>query len=282
MPAAATEPEFPQDVSISDELLMNIQRLRRSSSPDLPSTVIKLETAEGCKVYLIGTAHFSKESQEDVEKVCCQYSTHGFIKLLPRSLARLLIGKIYFWCYWFSEFHSKIILKVIAKNSFNLCNYSLILVLSLINDLCFCLLQTIQAVQPDIVLVELCKSRVDILKYDEEFLLREAKNIDMQKLKLAVKQVSKVIVLKCCWQWRPWSIEPNTEFLTMFYFCLYLPEILLSNFQLLILNFCFCFCFLFFFKSHCPHPFSSQKKPLLSNSVVKQAKPNILIRKRLN
>ncbi|CAH3115336.1 unnamed protein product [Porites lobata] len=115
MAAAAAEPEFPQDVSISDELLMNIQRLRRSSSPDLPSTVIKLETAEGCKVYLVGTAHFSKESQEDVEK-------------------------------------------------------------------------TIQAVQPDIVLVELCKSRVDILKYDEEFLLREAKNIDMQKLKLAVKQ----------------------------------------------------------------------------------------------
>ena len=52
--------------------------------------------------------------------------------------------------------------------------------------------------QPDIVLVELCKSRVDILKYDEEFLLREAKNIDVQKLKLAVKQVSKVIVVKCC------------------------------------------------------------------------------------
>ena len=170
------------------------------------------------------------------------------------------------------------------KKGFNLCNYSLILVLSLINDLCFCLLQTIQAVQPDIVLVELCKSRVDILKYDEEFLLREAKNIDMQKLKLAVKQVSKVIVVKLmlltvkALEHR----EPNTEFLTMFYFCLYLPEILLSNFQLLILNFCFCFCFLFFFKSHCPHPFSSQKKPLLSNSVVKQPKPNILIRKRLN
>ena len=50
--------------------------------------------------------------------------------------------------------------------------------------------------QPDIVLVELCKSRVDILKYDEEVLLREAKNIDMQKLRLAVKQVSKVIIVK--------------------------------------------------------------------------------------
>lgn len=44
--------------------------------------------------------------------------------------------------------------------------------------------------QPDVVLVELCKSRVDILKYDEEFLLQEAKNIDLQKLRLAVKQVS--------------------------------------------------------------------------------------------
>jgi len=54
----------------------------------------------------------------------------------------------------------------------------------------FLFLQTIQAVQPDVVLVELCKSRVDILKYDEEFLLREAKNIDMQKLKIAIKQVS--------------------------------------------------------------------------------------------
>lgn len=114
-PGMPSEPEIPQDVSISEELLMNIQRFRRSSSPELPETVSKLETPDGCKVYLVGTAHFSKESQDDVEK-------------------------------------------------------------------------TIQAVQPDVVLVELCKSRVDILKYDEEFLLREAKNIDMQKLKLAIKQ----------------------------------------------------------------------------------------------
>ncbi|XP_032238983.1 traB domain-containing protein isoform X2 [Nematostella vectensis] len=98
--------------SITEELMHNI---RRQSVGDLPETVTKLETPEGCVVYVIGTAHFSKESQEDVAK-------------------------------------------------------------------------TIQAVQPDRVLVELCKSRIDILKYDEEFLLREAKNIDMQKLKLAIKQ----------------------------------------------------------------------------------------------
>ena len=50
--------------------------------------------------------------------------------------------------------------------------------------------------QPDVVLVELCKSRVDILKYDEELLLREAKNIDMQKLRLAIKQVSWIQIPK--------------------------------------------------------------------------------------
>ena len=72
------------------------------------------------------------------------------------------------------------------------------MVIVILFTLCFILciqfpfLQTIQAVQPDVVLVELCKSRVDILKYDEEFLLREAKNIDMQKLRLAVKQVGSV------------------------------------------------------------------------------------------
>lgn len=67
--AQGAEPEIPPDVSISEELLMNIQRFRRSSSPDLPDTVTKLETADGCKVYLVGTAHFSKESQDDVAKV---------------------------------------------------------------------------------------------------------------------------------------------------------------------------------------------------------------------
>lgn len=50
--------------------------------------------------------------------------------------------------------------------------------------------------QPDVVLVELCKGRVDILKYDEELLLREAKNIDMQKLRLAIKQVSWIQIPK--------------------------------------------------------------------------------------
>ena len=42
---------------------------RRVANPKLPDTVTFLETPGGGKVYVVGTAHFSKESQEDVAKV---------------------------------------------------------------------------------------------------------------------------------------------------------------------------------------------------------------------
>uniref|UniRef100_A0A8R1HQD6 Zuotin-like zuotin homology domain-containing protein n=2 Tax=Caenorhabditis japonica TaxID=281687 RepID=A0A8R1HQD6_CAEJA len=67
------------------------------------------------EVYLIGTAHFSKESQEDVTN-------------------------------------------------------------------------TIRAVQPDFVLLELCPSRISIISMDEEMLLREAKNLNTQKIMQTIKQ----------------------------------------------------------------------------------------------
>ena len=35
----------------------------------LPGTVTELTSKEGVKVYIVGTAHFSVESQEDVAKV---------------------------------------------------------------------------------------------------------------------------------------------------------------------------------------------------------------------
>ncbi|XP_065836357.1 traB domain-containing protein-like [Oscarella lobularis] len=82
---------------------------------NLPSTVTRLETNEGSYVYVVGTAHFSKESCEDVAK-------------------------------------------------------------------------TINVVQPDIVLLELCASRSGILKYDEEELLREADSVDFAKLRAAIRQ----------------------------------------------------------------------------------------------
>ncbi|KFM61661.1 hypothetical protein X975_19160, partial [Stegodyphus mimosarum] len=89
----------------------------RPSNPalSLPETVTVLETSYGSKVFLVGTAHFSLESQEDVAK-------------------------------------------------------------------------TIRAVQPDVVMIELCKSRVNILSLDENTILEESKNMNFQKMKAAIEQ----------------------------------------------------------------------------------------------
>ncbi|XP_077025344.1 traB domain-containing protein isoform X2 [Tamandua tetradactyla] len=48
--------------------------------------------------------------------------------------------------------------------------------------------KTIRAVQPDVVVVELCQYRVSMLKMDESTLLREAKEISLEKLQQAVRQ----------------------------------------------------------------------------------------------
>ena len=62
---------IPTESNISDsELIMNFEQMRREEVTDLPETVTKLTTSDGCIVYLVGTAHFSKESQDDVAKVC--------------------------------------------------------------------------------------------------------------------------------------------------------------------------------------------------------------------
>ena len=46
----------------------------------------------------------------------------------------------------------------------------------------------IQTVQPDIVVLELCKDRTNILHLDEETVLEEAKNLTMDKMLLAIRQ----------------------------------------------------------------------------------------------
>nr|XP_042700137.1 traB domain-containing protein isoform X1 [Chrysemys picta bellii] len=48
--------------------------------------------------------------------------------------------------------------------------------------------KTIQEVQPDVVVVELCQYRVSMLKMDENTLLKEAKEINLEKLQQAIKQ----------------------------------------------------------------------------------------------
>lgn len=50
-------------------------------------------------------------------------------------------------------------------------------------------MQTIREVQPDVVVVELCQYRVSMLKMDERTLLREAKEVSLEKLQQAVRQV---------------------------------------------------------------------------------------------
>lgn len=103
-----------EETDIEDNLEIQFTVCQKAD-PDLPSTVSVLDTGWGSKVYLIGTAHFSEESQNDVSKV-------------------------------------------------------------------------IQRVQPNVVMVELCNSRVNILHLDEETLLEEAKNINFEKIRLSIQQ----------------------------------------------------------------------------------------------
>nr|CAG4634970.1 EOG090X0AQH [Alona affinis] len=85
----------------------------------LPDTVTELTSKEGVKVYIVGTAHFSLESQEDVAK-------------------------------------------------------------------------TIRMTHPRVVVVELCVSRLNILRYDEETIMEEAKNLNMEKIRSTIKQYGAV------------------------------------------------------------------------------------------
>ncbi|XP_033746376.1 traB domain-containing protein-like isoform X2 [Pecten maximus] len=94
-------------------------RAGRDPNPTLPGTVTVLSNNCETKVYLVGTAHFSHESQADVA-------------------------------------------------------------------------ETIQKTQPDVVIVELCDSRVHMLHLDEKLLLEEAKNINFQKIKETISKIGYV------------------------------------------------------------------------------------------
>ena len=88
----------------------------RLDTPKLPDTVTVLDGPDNGKVYLVGTAHFSKESQQDVE-------------------------------------------------------------------------YTIRQTQPNCVVLELCNSRLNILSLDEKTILEEAKNLDVSKMRVTLKEV---------------------------------------------------------------------------------------------
>ncbi|KAI4825905.1 hypothetical protein KUCAC02_021566 [Chaenocephalus aceratus] len=110
-------PSLPPGLSDGEamELLWQLRSQRRQASPELPETVSILTAPDGSLLYLVGTAHFSDSSKQDVA-------------------------------------------------------------------------MTIRAVQPDVVVVELCQYRVSMLKMDEATLLREAKDINLDKVQQAIKQ----------------------------------------------------------------------------------------------
>jgi len=93
-----------------------IQRLESLDQLELPQTVARLKTKYGTRIFLVGTAHFSTESQDDVAA-------------------------------------------------------------------------TINAVEPDVVMVELCDSRQHILSLDEETILRESQKLNMSGVMEMVKKV---------------------------------------------------------------------------------------------
>lgn len=64
-----------------------------------------------------------------------------------------------------------------------------------------CALQTIREVQPDVVVVELCQYRVSMLKMDESTLLQEAKEISLEKLQQAVRQVRRRAAFRSAGPW---------------------------------------------------------------------------------
>ncbi|XP_018803067.1 PREDICTED: traB domain-containing protein [Bactrocera latifrons] len=101
-----THPATKRDLKIYDTI--------EDFEKNLPSTVTVLDTPFGSRVYLVGTAHFSEESQDDVSYV-------------------------------------------------------------------------IRNVRPDVVMVELCPSRVHILKLDEKTLLEEAKNFNFAKIRSIIQ-----------------------------------------------------------------------------------------------
>lgn len=50
--------------------MASAEPVNTSANTELPDTVTVLDAENGGKVYIVGTAHFSKNSQDDVAKVC--------------------------------------------------------------------------------------------------------------------------------------------------------------------------------------------------------------------
>lgn len=61
------------------KILLEMKMKKRQKKPSLPSTVTEFATEEGSKVYVVGTAHFSDSSKNDVVKVIIDICSGGFL-----------------------------------------------------------------------------------------------------------------------------------------------------------------------------------------------------------
>ncbi len=76
----------------------------RDPNPELPRTVTHLTTPAGSDVYIVGTAHFSQSSQEDVAKVRCRRLSCAVCWGIPKVtviLPLLIKEKSHICCLFF-------------------------------------------------------------------------------------------------------------------------------------------------------------------------------------
>lgn len=87
-----SDAEVDEHLQYPDAVLYPSARMVRSSElpAGLPSTVEVLSKDDGCRVYLVGTAHFSESSQEDVTKV--HFCRKRFAKCSPNVVFGNLLG----------------------------------------------------------------------------------------------------------------------------------------------------------------------------------------------
>lgn len=148
-----------EDTENSNGPLYDLQQREstRIINPVLPKTVDVIQTPNGCTVYLVGTAHFSVESQNDVSKV-------------------------------------------------------------------------IQQTVPDVVIVELCRSRLGIVSYDESALLEKAQKMNFSNIKSIIKEeglyhgiVNMLMYSMSAQITKQLGMAPGGEFRTAFKECSQIP-----------------------------------------------------------
>lgn len=69
------------------KILLEMKMKKRQKKPSLPSTVTELDTEDGSKVYVVGTAHFSDSSKKDVVKVGRKWETFSSMVIMLLTLS---------------------------------------------------------------------------------------------------------------------------------------------------------------------------------------------------